>query len=144
MTPVILDTSVTIAWLLPDEPLHAQAVALHDQIVAGLVTPIVASHHRFEVRHALVRAAQRSRCAWPELPGYLEDLGEMEMDEASSEVSDSLALSLCRDLRLSWGDSQWVALAIRRGFPLVTADMRLARTVPADVAWIQSLSDRPE
>ena len=144
MTPMIVDTSVTIAWLLADEPWHAQAVALHDEIVAGSVAPIVASHHRFEVRHALVRAAQRSRCSWLAISGYLGDLDDMDMDVASGEDSDGLTLALCQDLRLSWGDSPWVALAMRRGFPLVTADMRLVHAVPPEIAWVESLSDRPE
>lgn len=139
-----MDTSVTVSWMLADEPLHVRAIALRDQIVAGLIEPVVASHHSFEVRHALVRAAQRSRCSWPAIPGYLGDLDEMDMGVASGEVSDVLTLALCQDLRLTWGDSQWVALAMRLGYPLVTADLRLVRTVPPEIAWVQSLGDMPQ
>ena len=144
MTPVIVDTSVTISWLLPDEPLHRQAVALRDEIVAGLLEPIVASHHRFELRHALVRAAQRNRCSWLAIPAHLGTIDDMQLDIAPNEVSDEPALGLCRDLRLNWGDGQWIALAMRLGLPLVTADLRLVRAVPPDLAWIQALGDRSE
>lgn len=144
MTPVIVDTSVTVSWMLADEPSHVRAIALRDQIVAGLIEPVVASHHSFEVRHALVRAARRSRCSWTAIPGYLGDLDEMDMGVASGEVSDVLTLALCQDLRLTWGDSLWVALAMRLGYPLVTADLRLVRAVPPEIAWVQSLGDMPQ
>ena len=64
MKPVIIDTSVTLAWLLWDEPWHAQAVAFREEIISGELKPLVAHHHPLEIRHALVRAAHRNRCAW--------------------------------------------------------------------------------
>jgi len=140
---VILDTSVTVAWLLPDEPLHRQAVALRDQIVAGTMEPVVASHHRFELRHALVRAAQRHRCGWHMVPGLLGDIDEMELEVAPGPDSDGAILALCETLRLTWADGLWVWLAMRRDVPLVTADMGLVRAVPSDLAWIESLGDQP-
>ena len=143
MTPLIVDTSVTVAWLLPDEPLHQRAIALRDQIVGGSIEPIVAAHHGFELRHALVRAAQRNRCSWPAISELLGTFDRMQMDIARDEVPDEVALRLCRDLRLTWGDSQWVALAMRLGLPLVTADVRLVRAVPEEVAWVLSLGDGP-
>ena len=143
MASVILDSSVTIAWLLPDEPWHQEAVALHRDVVAGEIDPVVAAHHGFEVRHALVRAVHRARCAWPAIPGYLAAIHRMQFEVNPVEEADATALGLCQDLRLTWGDSLWVALAVRLALPLVTADLRLVRSVPPGVAWIVPLSDHP-
>lgn len=143
MGQVIVDTSVTIAWLLADEPLHLIASALHEDMAAGAVEPIVAAHHGFEVRHALARAARRTRCSWNVIPAFLTAVHDMNLGVAATEAEDDLVYGLCRDLRLSWGDSLWVTLAKRLDLPLVTADMRLVRSVPPKIAWVEPLSSRP-
>ena len=67
----------------------------------------------------------------------------MEIETARAENSDGLALALCQELRISWADSQWVVLARRLDLPLVTTDMRLVRSVPPEIAWVEPLSNRP-
>ncbi len=42
---------------------------------------------------------------------------------------------------LRWGDAHWVDVAMRLDLPLVTADLRLARAVPDEVAIVVYLGD---
>ena len=67
----------------------------------------------------------------------------MQLEVAPPERADAVMLGLCHDLHLSWADSQWVALTMRLGIPLVTADMRLVRAVPPHIAWMESLGNVP-
>jgi hypothetical protein len=60
---VAIDSSVAVAWALPNEHLHPPAMRLIDQLGMGRLEPFVAAHFGFEVRRALVRAARAGRLA---------------------------------------------------------------------------------
>lgn len=107
----------------------------------GVREPIVAEHFGFEVRHALIRAARRGRIDWPEVRVAFATLEAFEPKVVPLRRRDDPIVDLVERLGLSWGDAHWVDVAMRLDLPLVTADLRLARAVPDDVAIVVYLGD---
>lgn len=141
MTDVVVDSSVLGAWMLGDEPAHDAAVRFVHALGDGTFDPVFAAHFRFEVRHAVVRAARRGRVDWADLPTLLNALDALEATIAPLSEDDEPVLDLARRHQLTWGDANWVEVAIRGDLPLVTADRRLIRSVPDDVAILVDVRD---
>jgi len=130
----LIDSSVLGAWFLDDEPAHDSAVRFMDVVGAGEIEPILAEHGRFEVRHALVRAARRGRVSWDVLPQWFETIDALEATVAPLSETDGPLLDLAQRHQLTWSDAHWVEISARLDVPLVTADLRLIRSVPDEVA----------
>ena len=141
MTEVVVDSSVAIAWILEDEPAHDDALRFVDASSDGTYDPVVAAHFRFEVRHALVRAARRGRVDWADLPRWLDTLDALGATIAPLSVDDQPVLDLARRHQLTWSDANWVDVAIRGDLPLVTADLRLIASVPDEVAILVNVRE---
>jgi len=140
---VVVDSSVAVAWLLPDEPLRAQAIAVRADIAAGGLDPIVAEHFRFEVGSALMQAARRGRISWESVVAQLAALDAFELRIAQFSQDDTGIVDLCRSHRLSWADAHQVMTARERDLPLVTADRRLVDALAGSDTWVEFLGDRP-
>lgn len=138
---VVIDSSVAVAWMLADEPLHEHARRFRATLEAGERDPIVAEHFGFEVRHALIRAARRERIAWPEIREGFAALDAFEPRLVPLRRRDDPILDLVQRFGLTWGDAHWVDVAMRLDLPLLTADLRLARAIPDDVAIVVYLGD---
>lgn len=134
MSVVVIDSSVLGAWMIEDEPAHDAALRLMSRVGDGAIEPVLAEHCRFEVRHALVRAARRGRIAWSDLPQWFATLDALEATIAPLAARDEPVLALARLYQLTWSDAHWVEVAVRLDLPLVTADRRLVHSVPDDVA----------
>ncbi len=141
VTDVVIDSSVAAAWMLADEQLHEAARRFRTTLETGDREPIVAEHFGFEVRHALIRAARRGRIDWPQVRAAFTTLDAFEPKVVPRRRRDDTILDLVERLGLSWGDAHWVDVAMRLDLPLVTADLRLARAVPDDVAIVVYLGD---
>lgn len=141
MRDVVVDSSVVVAWALPDEALHRRAVLLVDQLAAGEFEPVVAVPFSFEVRHALVRAARAGRLDWATIPSWLEAIDALEPTRVTPRPDETGILDLAERLGLTWGDAHWVDVARRLDLPLLTADRRLARAVPDEVAVVVYVGD---
>ncbi len=141
MTDVVVDSSVVAAWLLVDEPLHERARQVRLTFEGGDREPIVAEHYGFEVRNALTRAARRGRIGWPEVRSAMAALAAFEPVVIPLDPRDRLIVDLTERYGLGWGDAHWVHTAARLDLPLVTADRRLARAVPDEVAIVVYLGD---
>jgi predicted nucleic acid-binding protein len=134
VSDVLVDSSVLVALLLVDEPAHGPARRFRETLLADDRDPVVAAHCRFEVRHALVRAARQGRVEWEAIPGMLAAVDAVGWTEVELSEEDRPVLDLARMHQLSWGDAHWVEVAARLDLPLVTADQRLIRSVPDEVA----------
>lgn len=141
MNAVVIDSSVFGAWMIEDEPSHQAAVRFMAALGDGTIEPILAEHCRFEVRHALVRAARRDRIAWADLPRWFDAIDALEATIVPLAAKDEPVLSLAELHRLSWSDAHWVEIAARLDIPLVTADLRLIRSVPDEVAILVDVRD---
>ena len=136
MSDVLIDSSVAVAWALADEPAHEAATRIIDEIGDGTFQPVVAGHFRFEVRNALTRAARGGRISWDDVRLWLKALDALDSTVVPLTEDDRPVLTLAERYGLTWGDAHWVDLAMRLDLPLVTADLRLARSIPDDVAIV--------
>lgn len=141
MSDIVLDSSIVGAWALPDEDLHPRAMRIIDRLEAGEFEPIVASPFRFEVRHALVRAARAGRLEWTAVPDWFSAVDGLGATMVEPPDDDGVILDLARRYGLDWGDAHWVDVAMRLDLPLLTADLRLARAVPDETAIVVYLGD---
>lgn len=141
MTDVVIDSSVAVAWALPDEHLHPAAIRFIDQLGVGRLEPFVAAHFAFEVRHALVRAARAGRVAWSSIAEWLAAIDALDATIVPLMADDEVILDLAERHGLTWGDAHWVHVAAQLDLPLLTADRRLARAVPDEVAIVVYLGD---
>lgn len=141
MSGVVVDSSVAVAWALPDEHLHPAAIRFIDQLADGRLEPLIAPHFAFEVRHALVRAARAGRLAWSTIPEWLAAIDALDATIVPLGADDEVILALAERHGLTWGDAHWVQVAAQLDRPLLTADRRLARAVPDEVAIVVYLGD---
>lgn len=122
--PFVLDCSVALAWLLPDESNEA-VDGLIDQLASDVA--YVPSIWSLEVTNALLVAERRGRISGVEaeaLAGSLQAL-PIEVDAGAGLPDLTESILLARKLGLTTYDAAYVELAKRRGLPLATLDKRL-------------------
>lgn len=122
----ILDSSVALAWLLPDEGNDA-VDALADRLAqASAHAPPI---WPLEVRNAMLVAARRERITHADVDRLLEALTALpvEIDHDGGDEALSRIVALARRFGLTTYDAAYVELAERRGLPLATLDARLAK-----------------
>lgn len=121
----VVDSSIAVAWLLPDEQSPATD-ALATRLEDG--TAVAPALWLLEVTNALLTAQRRKRLTDREVDRSLGVLTALPIDVESSLPGESLALilALARKLGLTAYDAVYVELAHRRRLPLATLDVRLA------------------
>lgn len=128
---LVIDASVGVAWLLPDESNtradDAYSIVLSD---GGIVT----LHWHFEMRSALLRAERRGRLNANETDAHLLRLAEIATERLETDESPNLdtAFLLARRHSLSFYDALYLELALRRNIPLATLDSALDRAASAE------------
>ncbi len=121
---LVLDSSLALAWGLPDES-SDQADRLLNR-VSGDKNLWVPALWWYEIGNALLMAQKRNRIKEADrirlmkLYGLLPILADVPFPEAVRSVQD-LALSYS----LSVYDASYLELALRKGLPLATFDRRL-------------------
>ena len=123
--PFVIDSSIALAWLLPDE--RSPAVdALADRLAAE--RPVAPPIWLLEVANALLTARRRDRLADRDVDRLLDIVAALPVELDAEPTHHSLAevVSLAREHRLTTYDAAYVELARRRRLPLATLDTRLA------------------
>ena len=123
--PFVVDSSVALAWVLPDEH-GSPADVLADSLEA---TPACApSLWPLEVGNALVMAQRRKRLTERELDRILKVLESLAVELDATPVDEAFPaiVVIARKLGLTTYDAAYLELAQRRGLPLATLDTRLA------------------
>ena len=123
--PFVLDCSVTMAWILPDEA-ESGAEALGESLVEN--TAVVPGLWPIEVANVLLVATRRGRIeeeVWPDLLDRLAAL-PIETDPETGARAWTDSLRVARDHQLSVYDAAYLELAMRRRIPLATLDGGLA------------------
>lgn len=127
---LVLDCSVTLAWLLPDEQ-SAPAQAVLDRIVASRAW--VPSLWRLEVANSLQMAVRRKRIDFAFRDASLADLAllnvQIDPDTSGFAWTDTLRLADAHGLTLY--DAAYLELAQRLSLPLATCDAELRRAAMA-------------
>lgn len=120
----VLDCSVVITWILPDEGRHRVAALLERLASEGAVVPEVWS---LEVANALLVAQRRGRLTEKDVERALEDLAALpiDVDQETHRQALNATLSLANKYKLSSYDAAYLELARRTRLPLATLDKKL-------------------
>ena len=125
MTTFVLDCSLAMAWVFPDE-----ATETTDRLLDALTDgrAFVPALWPVEVANVLLVATRRRRIAetdWPRIRRNLDAL-PIRIDPASTSRIWDEVLELAHAHHLSVYDSMYLELAIRMQLPLATLDGALA------------------
>jgi predicted nucleic acid-binding protein len=125
---LVLDASVVLSWLLPDEQ-HPRATALRERAAeCDLVVPVV---WWFELRNAMLAGERRGRITGAQSDDFLQGVAALpvRVDAAAREAA---LMQLARGHRLSIYDATYLELALREQRPLATLDRALAAAAEAE------------
>jgi predicted nucleic acid-binding protein len=125
--PVVVDASVALAWILPDERPAALAALQRIRDDEGLAPAL----WWYEMRNGLVVNERRGRLSLEETERALRDLSSLTIaiDRSPDEAA---VMALARRHRLTVYDAAYLELAMRRNLPLATLDAQLARAAQAE------------
>lgn len=121
---LVIDSSITLAWLFEDERTAGADAVLARVAEAGAVAPPL---WRLEVANALQMAVRRQRIDPAFRDASLADLGtlEVKIDSETDRQAWTATLELAERCRLTLYDAAYLELAHRLGFPLATLDREL-------------------
>ena len=120
----VLDCSVALAWIFPDEATEATH-RLRDSLIEGRA--FAPALWPIEVANVLLVATRRGRIdadEWEQLYANLEAL-PIEIDPVSTPRVWGKTLQLAHAHRLSVDDAMYLELALRMRLPLATLDRAL-------------------
>ena len=128
MSRLVLDASMALSWLLPDEASGSTAAVQAQILKAEGVW--VAAHWRLEVANSLCMAERRKRLDEAGLAQAVSLFTQIPVivDPETNDRASAETLSLARRHGLSVYDAAYLELALRRGATLATLDRPL-RTV---------------
>ena len=121
---IVIDASMTIAWLFEDETTAAARAVLLKVAREGGAVP---SLWRLEVANTLRMAVRRKRCDEIFVDEAIVQLGglPLEEDDETSFNAWASTWALARDEGLTIYDAAYLELALRRKLPLATGDKAL-------------------
>lgn len=127
MASYVIDPSVALAWLLPDET-TTRATAIREEIENGAEAWIPA-HWWLEIGNGLLMAEKRGRIAAGQVSHALTlmDALPFEEDDNTAEQVPGRIFSLARKHGLTIYDAAYLELAQRRGAILATFDDQLVK-----------------
>lgn len=122
--PFGLDSSVALAWVLPDEANPAL-----DHVCEGLTDDValVPPVWPLEIGNVLLISVKRGRLTPRDVNQLITELRALpvEIDATSTERALEETLSLARKYDLTTYDASYLELAKRRAMPLATLDIKL-------------------
>jgi predicted nucleic acid-binding protein len=120
MSHLVLDASMALSWLLPDEASDA-AIAVQSYL-AKADGVWVAAHWRLEVANSLCMAERRKRLDAAGIAQAVALFTQLPVvvDPETNEHASAETLSLARQHTLSVYDAAYLELALRRGAALAS------------------------
>jgi predicted nucleic acid-binding protein len=121
---LVLDASVTLAWLFGDEASPSVRQVFDTIAERGAVVPGL---WHLEVANSLTMAVRRKRIDAPFRQAALNDLAVLDIttDPQTAAQAWAATLELADTYRLTLYDASYLELASRRGLPLATLDQDL-------------------
>jgi predicted nucleic acid-binding protein len=122
--PFVLDSSVALAWVLPDEAnltLDLLCDRLTDDI--ALVPPI----WPLEIGNVLLLAMKRGRLTDKDMKQLITELRALPLEIDSTSTNQALeeTMTVAKKYDLTTYDASYLELAKRRALPLATLDDKL-------------------
>lgn len=133
MPIAVVDASVAVSWMMPDErsEMADSILSLHERGELDLIAPTL---WHYEVANALSRAVVRGRITQAEGHRSLQMLIGMDLQSADFDALAARAWEISVSRPVSLYDAAYVALAETRGCELYTCDTELARVAKDLVA----------
>lgn len=126
MPGLVLDCSVAIAWLMPDEHSGYGQTILDRVVVEGAIVPDL---WPLEVGNTLLVAERRKRIAPTQRLQALHMLADLPitLDQQTHKYAWNSALDLAEAHQLTLYDATYLELASRCSLPFATLDKQLVR-----------------
>jgi predicted nucleic acid-binding protein len=129
MTGFVLDTSVSMRWLLASEKpsdQHYAEATLKSLLETEAMVPNL---WHLEACHVLLGAEKRGEVSAGEVEGFVSQLENLPIlvDPFTAHQSFSRTMALSRIYTLSSYDAAYLELAMREGLPLATLDKQLIK-----------------
>lgn len=139
MTRFVVDASVAVKWLLPEEHSESAARLLGEGVelwAPDLIWP--------ELGNILWKKWRREEVPPETVPALLQAMQGFPLDIRPSDGLAEGAWDIARDFRRSFYDSLYLALAVDLECPLVTADRRLYNAVGGassrlPILWVEEI-----
>jgi predicted nucleic acid-binding protein len=128
---LVLDASMSMAWLFADETTEATEALFDEVAVAGATVPAI---WKLEVANGLQRAMRRGRISQSERNLALDQLTNLpiDLDSETNQHAWVETLVLADRHGLTPYDASYLELALRLRQPLATLDGSLARAGKAE------------
>jgi len=128
VSPIVVDASVILSSLFPDERSpRADAILVQVQDNEGLVP----GHWWLEIRNGLLMGERRGRASSSQTAEFLTSLSDLQISIAL--LPDEIAVfDLARRYRLSFYDAAYLELAKCEGLTLATFDHDLIAAAKAE------------
>jgi predicted nucleic acid-binding protein len=126
----VLDSSVTLTWLLPGEATPATEALLATVGDLGAIAPGL---WPLETANVLWLSERRGRITLAERTQALATLAELpiQIDERTAALTFGATSALAAGRDLTVYDACYLELALRRGLPLASLDKRLCQAASA-------------
>lgn len=126
----VLDASIAVKWVL-DEPDSPRARQFRDESRLGMHELLAPDTFLIEVAHVMAKAERRGIIPRSQASVLLANVLSTSPRLHPYPPLLSRALDLASQARMGVYDCLYVALAEREGCELLTADERLARSLPS-------------
>jgi len=124
--PIVIDSSLTMAWCFKDEATGASD-AIRDRLER--TSAVVPAHWPIEVQNSARVGERRGKVSLGELGAFIAfvRLQHIELDVRPLDATFGDLLALSRQYGVTPYDAAYIELALRRGLPLATRDANMAR-----------------
>lgn len=143
---LVIDASVSVKWIIPDEPASDRAALILEDYQKGTISFLAPLFWQYEIAGAINKAVGRGKLSEPEGRDALESLLSLDMSFEPFPAPRE-AYTLGRRFQRGIYDSLYLALAELRGCEFWTGDLRLynaARHRWSFVRWIADYGMPPD
>ena len=134
----VVDASVAVKWMIPE--IHSGAAL---RVTGPDVARLAPEHILVEVVNALWNKARRGELLRTAAEGAVQRFLSLPFSFTPDRDVASAAFAIALDHGRTVYDGLYVALALREGCPLVTADLRLYNSLkdafPETMLWVEDL-----
>lgn len=126
----VVDSSIYISYLLPDEKLPSGLTSIINKFVNNKVDFVAPTIIKYEIGNAMKSAVKQKRLQEPEATAIYDTFLEFPIHYFSQNYQKTLNLSFKYDL--SFYDASYLALAIEKNAKLITLDKKLQDCIKAE------------
>lgn len=140
MDRLVIDASVVIASLLPDEAYRAASLRILKEFLSGNLELLTIPLLRFEITNALWKAISRGRTKLNDAQAALREFEAFSLPEREAVTQEILRIAYAYNR--SAYDAAYLALAESEQVPLVTADKHLYNAMKDGsslVLWVENV-----